>query len=145
MSVVKDAAYYRDYYKRNRAKYRRAVQKWKQANPDRVRAASHERYLEKREQILKANKTWRLKTNYGITPETYEVMREMQGGRCVICGTDKPRGNHGTLCIDHDHKTGKVRGLLCGTCNRALGFFKDSESLLIAAAEYIRKHKEQLT
>lgn len=71
-----------------------------------------------------------LKRKYGISREEYEVL--ISKG-CGICGgTNK-------LHVDHDHKTGKVRGALCASCNRGLGMFKDSPALLQAAVEYLRE------
>lgn len=60
-------------------------------------------------------------------------MLEAQGGCCAICKA--PKGNK--LCVDHDHRTGKVRGLLCSNCNAGLGMFKDSEDLLQSAKGYL--------
>ena len=70
-----------------------------------------------------------------------------QGGRCAICGVQKeawhPRAGTGGrvrfLVVDHSHVGGHVRGLLCGHCNRGLGHFKDNPSVMLAAAEYIRR------
>lgn len=70
---------------------------------------------------------------YGLTPEHYEALLSAQGGRCAICG-GRPTGN---LHVDHDHNTGKVRGLLCGRCNPALGAFQDSPRILLAAVRYL--------
>jgi hypothetical protein len=55
---------------------------------------------------------------------------------CVICGSDEP------LVVDHDHKTGKVRGMLCSHCNRGLGHFRDDPELMEFAAIYIREMSE---
>src|SRR5262245_46898769 len=70
---------------------------------------------------------------YGISLEDYDVMFERQGGACSIC---KRTGV--TLCVDHCHLTGEVRGLLCIRCNSALGFCSDDPALLQAAAEYLQ-------
>lgn len=56
---------------------------------------------------------------YGLTPEKFDEMREAQGGCCAFCGEPKKR-----LVVDHCHKTGNVRGLLCVRCNVALGYFE---------------------
>ena len=58
-----------------------------------------------------------LKTKYGITPEIHQLMYELQGGKCGLCGVEKPNGGHAGLVVDHDKGTGYVRGLLCRTCN----------------------------
>ncbi len=80
-----------------------------------------------------------LKHNYGLTLEEYQDMVEAQEGRCAICGTDNPTP-HDRLYVDHDHVTGKVRGLLCQKCNLALGLFKDSRDVLGSAILYLERH-----
>lgn len=69
-----------------------------------------------------AHGRWILKT-YGITSEQYEALYEAQGGCCFIC--KRARGISKKLAVDHDHATGYVRGLLCTTCNKILGHFRD--------------------
>lgn len=80
----------------------------------------------------------KLRLDYGMTPESYHEMFLKQGGKCKICGQygggvsrDFP------LDIDHCHKTGTVRGLLCGPCNRGLGHFGDSLERLRTALAYL--------
>ncbi len=85
-------------------------------------------------------KDWKRRLRrYGLTEEEYDAMNEAQGGRCAICGTTKC-GTLDTerLCIDHDHITGKVRGLLCRLCNAGIGQLKDDPERLEAAAAYLR-------
>ena len=79
-----------------------------------------------------------LKVKYGITEADYDRMAKVQGGVCAIC---KCRQRFQKLAVDHDHKTGKVRGLLCVSCNRGLGTFFDSTYRLRAAADYLDKFK----
>jgi hypothetical protein len=79
-----------------------------------------------------------LKNNFGITLEIYEQMDQAQKGVCAICGKYPPKKK--CLCVDHNHKTGKVRGLLCNLCNAALGGFKDNIELLTAAIAYLHAH-----
>jgi hypothetical protein len=76
----------------------------------------------------------RLREAYGLTLSTYEAMVSAQGGVCRICALPSPGER---LNVDHCHRTGKVRGLLCRRCNRALGAFHDSAALLIRAAAYV--------
>lgn len=82
-------------------------------------------------------RSWQLK-QYGLTIEEYEEMLSAQGGVCAICGKlpDKYR-----LAVDHNHETGKVRGLLCIPCNRGVGIFQDSSELLINASDYLKGDK----
>lgn len=81
-----------------------------------------------------------LKRKFGITPEDYTAMHAAQGGVCAICEqpeTALMRGRVMSLAIDHDHVTGKVRGLLCGNCNRAIGMLADDPERAMALAEYL--------
>ena len=72
--------------------------------------------------------------SYGISEDEFDQMMINQGGKCYIC-----KGDNGSiaLCIDHDHLTGKVRGLLCNKCNRGLGLFSDDLVLLKRAMSYL--------
>lgn len=72
---------------------------------------------------------------YGITDGDYETMLLAQGFRCAICFHPPPDGRR--LAIDHCHETGKVRGLLCTSCNLGLGRFHDDRARLMAALEYL--------
>ena len=77
----------------------------------------------------------------GCSPEQYTKMLEGQGGVCAICGANEGhRSKHNRACklaVDHDHVSGRVRGLLCGRCNRGLGWFRDSPELLEKAIRYL--------
>ena len=77
---------------------------------------------------------------HGMTLDTYNSMLAQQNGKCAIC-KKMPEGkgvSRANLVIDHDHRTGKIRGLLCDFCNRGLGIFRDDPSLLETAASYLR-------
>lgn len=80
----------------------------------------------------------KLKTKYGITPEQYDEMLKAQDGCCAICRSPTPGIRGQSFCVDHDHTTGRIRGLLCGKCNRALGFFGDSINILTEAIQYLK-------
>jgi hypothetical protein len=80
---------------------------------------------------------YKLKYNYGFSVDEYDSLYEKQQGRCAICHTDNPGGPHNRLYVDHDHITGKIRGLLCQQCNLALGLFKDSQDILGSAIVYL--------
>ncbi len=72
---------------------------------------------------------------YGVSAVRFEEMHESQGGLCLICHS--PELSKPVLCIDHDHATGKIRGLLCIRCNAGLGQFRDNPAIMRAAAIYI--------
>lgn len=82
----------------------------------------------------KTKKNWRVQTLYGLTKEEYDKLAQQKN--CAICsklfGKDTP-------LVDHNHHTGKVRGLLCRPCNSAIGFLHDNPQLCEAAAVYLRK------
>ena len=82
-------------------------------------------------------KRQRLKDSYGLTPESVEELWDEQNRRCAICGKPIPKEGRG-MFIDHDHDTGKVRGLLCQHCNMGLGMFRDDVSNLQNAIEYLQ-------
>lgn len=73
---------------------------------------------------------------YGLEPGQYDAMLAAQDGRCAICRTDAP-GGRGSWHVDHEHATGRVRGLLCHRCNLMLGNAQDDPARLRAAVEYL--------
>lgn len=77
-----------------------------------------------------------LKRLCGISIEDYDRLLIKGRGSCWICGQPEPTNRY--LCVDHDHKTGRVRGLLCHNCNVVLGLMNDDPAKLAAASEYLR-------
>ncbi len=93
-------------------------------------------------------------SRYGISFEALEEILQSQGGRCSICKRAwqacppaKPVRYERTflhhLCVDHDHKRGNVRGLLCNACNMAIGFFEEDLNRFYDAATYLRRHRQE--
>lgn len=122
--------------KRNREADRQRAKRWRAANPDKVRAG-RERYLEaNRERINARKRAQRIIKQYDLLPDEYEALLAHQKGLCAIC-REPGKGRWGKLCIDHDHKTGKVRGLLCSDCNLGIGKLKDDVKLVRRAAAYL--------
>ena len=76
-----------------------------------------------------------LRAKYGITAEEYAALLADQGGVCYICGGKSGKKR---LAVDHDHRTGEVRGLLCKRCNRMLGYYRDNAGAFARAAAYLR-------
>lgn len=104
--------------------------------------ASNERWKKSNPEAVKSNyRTIHLRNNFGITTEEFEEMSERQGNVCAICKEPATRGGVGwRLSVDHHHSTGRIRGLLCDSCNVSIGRFKDSPTLLRKAADYLEKH-----
>ena len=90
-------------------------------------------YRAKRQKSLRK---WRLDETYGLTELQYELILKSQNGVCAICGLPPMDQN---LAVDHDHVTGKIRGLLHTACNLVLGNSNDNPHLLRAAADYLEK------
>jgi len=138
-----------------------AGKKWTATHPDRVRAkqkrwrAQHPDY--QRAWQMKhtdARRAWKrkyhqteagrakqrqyqLRRYYGITPARVAELLEQQDGRCAICRIAAHEAPKGMLCVDHDHLTGVVRGLLCRPCNYMLGHVNDNAATLRSAATYL--------
>lgn len=92
----------------------------------------------RKESHKKANRNYMYKRRYGIDLLEYSKMLDIQEGKCSICGrTDPGSIQHKHLYVDHDHRTGNIRGLLCFRCNSGLGYFKDDPKLFIKAFMYL--------
>ena len=122
----KDALYQKEYS----IKYRKENKEKIEANRTRWRKdnAEHDK-----------NRVWnnRLMKEYGIDSFTYGLMLEKQSYCCKTCGKHADDNHNKKLYIDHDHKTGKVRGLLCLQCNTALGLLKDNKKVIKNLLKYI--------
>lgn len=79
-----------------------------------------------------------MKITYELTELEYQNFMTVQDGKCAICRDEL--GDRKDIMIDHNHKTGEARGLLCRSCNTGLGFFKDSELILFFAREYVHNN-----
>ena len=107
----------------------KARKKWARNNPEKAHLSSRERNL---------------KHKYGVDLEWYEKQFKKQKYSCAICESkvNKTTGNREfwNFSVDHCHDSGKVRGLLCNNCNRALGLFQDNPKLIRKAADYVETH-----
>jgi Autographiviridae endonuclease VII len=97
------------------------------------------RTAEANEQNAERNQLKRRTAKYGITPDAFHALFDAQGGRCAVCKGNLERSSRHT-CVDHSHRTGKVRGILCRQCNSGLGALQDSVALLDAAKAYLISH-----
>lgn len=130
------------YYKSTEYKSRRKIRDEK--NKYKYDVVKKAYYIKNRERIREKNKGYQIK-RYGISVEEYELMASNQKNLCLICNNPEISKNcSGTisrLAIDHDHITGKVRGLLCKSCNTALGLARDSVDLLEKMIKYLKNEK----
>lgn len=110
----------------------RQARAWRARNPERVRV----HWLTAITKNPDRGRPSALRRHYGITVEQYDSLLLNQDGRCAICGkTVEENGQR--LHVDHDHETGRVRGLLCNACNPGIGFFKHNPDLLKKAMGYL--------
>jgi hypothetical protein len=96
-------------------------------------------YLAKPE-YKRNEKNRQLRIKFGITSEQYTEMFIKQNGCCAICNKNQNEFKR-KLAVDHDHKTGKIRGLLCSNCNTILGKLNDNSETLLNAIQYLNKYK----
>lgn len=110
--------------------------KWKNDNKERKKANDKVWYLRNIERVRKIGLN-----KYGITAEIYQEMLSAQNGTCKICNRHESEFKR-KLCVDHCHKTGQVRALLCSNCNRMLGLAKESIEVLRAAVLFLEEFKK---
>lgn len=91
---------------------------------------------------IESSRRSHLKRNFNITLEEYNEMLIKQEYKCAICGGFETDYRNEVLSVDHCHNTNKIRGLLCNTCNRALGLFKDNKENLINALKYLENNEK---
>lgn len=114
------------------------VYKWREANKDKYNAD-----MRAYQKTVCPQKRYgaEIKRRYGCTLEMYNAMLVRQEGACALCGKlHNPAEKKGRLYVDHCHKTGKIRALLCGACNSMLGYAKDDTRILLEAVAYIKRH-----
>lgn len=116
----KENAFGRVYYKKNKERI---------SKRNKMRAFNNPTLIREKHYIKK----------YGITLGEYNVLDESQNGLCAICRN--PQNNKKNLSVDHNHKTGKVRGLLCHKCNVGLGMANDNVEVLESMISYLKNHQ----
>lgn len=119
-------------------------EKHKQDNYELTKYHSRKNAAKRRLKFPKKNRSDMLLFKYGITLEQYNEMLRKQDNKCKICNKesymyDNRIKGFKNLAVDHDHKTGKVRGLLCDSCNHGLGNFRDNIDTLYNAMIYLRE------
>jgi hypothetical protein len=137
------------------AKKRASLEAWRARNAEHVKeykrqynathkvenaAAKKRRRLERIQENAEYRKANNLRSNYGMTVEQYNELFESQNGCCAICGRHQSIQKK-ALAVDHDHQTGKIRGLLCSACNTGIGNMHDDEQTLLNAIKYLAGHR----
>lgn len=122
---------------KNREKILERQREWTRNNSRHIKQKALAYYQANKEKIRQKN--W-LKT-YGLSQARYFELLEAQHYSCAICKIKEP-GKGEYFAVDHDHKNGRVRALLCVHCNVGLGHFKDNPELLMSAIQYLTNHRE---
>ena len=128
-------SYSQEYYQRTKEAHKERNRKWREKNRERRKTYQKEYHERNKNKARQYGWEYQLRTQYSITKEDYETILSSQIGCCAICKGKCTR----RFAVDHDHNTGKIRGLLCNKCNRGLGLFLDNPNYLEAAAKYIKQ------
>jgi hypothetical protein len=120
-----------------RQKRRERARRYAAKHPDRVKAKWAAYVAANPEREKKRQRINNLRRKYSLTLSAFSALVDSQNGRCAICRSLFVPGK--TPHVDHDHATGRVRGLLCVDCNRGLGSFRDSPNSLLAAIAYLKR------
>jgi Autographiviridae endonuclease VII len=114
------------------------ARRWREANLERISTAAAEYRRANPDKCRVAQRRNGLKRNYGLTVDQYDALLTEQQGRCAICGGTEPGPNYARFVVDHCHRTGKVRGLLCALCNWGIGYLQDNPEIMTSATVYLR-------
>lgn len=139
------------FYDKNPSKERRLkkislVRQWEKLNPEKRIAYKKQYYEKNKEHIKQKSRDWyqsnkdnyherAIYRKYGVTKEQYNDLIVSQDLKCAICGDGTQKKK---MFIDHNHRTGVIRGLLCTRCNVGLGMFKDNPEVLSKAIKYLK-------
>mgnify|MGYP003149689116 CR=1 FL=1 len=137
------AAYMKEYNEKNKEQIAAYRKEYREKNKEQLAAYEKEYYKKNKEQITASTKEYFLKSKYGMTLKDKTILLQKQNNKCMICfikfNTDDTRTT--TPAVDHCHISNKIRGLLCGLCNKGLGHFKDNTKLLTKAINYLQENK----
>lgn len=96
-----------------------------------------------KERVSEKNRRTGLRRYYGMTEGDFDEMLKTQNGVCAICGRLSEHKAKQNLCVDHDHTTGAVRGLLCSFCNSAIGYLSDNPERAMNVVKYIQYYADR--
>jgi hypothetical protein len=120
-----------------------AYQRSRQDRPE-VKQYSREWWKKNKDKAKVYHRRAQLKAKYGISIEDYAELLEAQNGKCAICESEGDKSRWGVLYVDHDHATGRVRALLCGKCNFAVGLLDDDVQTAKSLVSYLERFRLSL-
>ena len=120
---------------------KKRVKEWKMKNPEKTKEIKKSWAVRNKDRMKTAMRRCLLRSIYGISTEEYQKILISQKRVCAICGNKEltKEGVENNLCVDHNHLTGRVRGLLCRKCNSGIGMFRDNSELLFNAIRYLKE------
>jgi hypothetical protein len=130
------AARRRRWYEANREREIARVKAWQQANAERHN--ENQRRRRERPEVKAKEREGHLRRKFNLTQEEYEQLLNGQSGGCAVCAREPKPGK--SLHVDHDHETGEVHGLLCFSCNAALGHLGEDRERITALSIYLLEH-----
>jgi len=113
------------------------TKRWMEKYPERSKESKKRWLLKNKEKMKSYIRDWKLKKRYGISNEQFLSILAEQDGRCRICNRNKYELGSTHLVVDHNHLTGKVRGILCSKCNVAIGLLGDDSPTAYRASKYL--------
>lgn len=130
----------------NKEYHNSLVREWRKNNPEKIKIIQARRYQKHKDKLKEKAKQYRLKNldkihitkikrKFNITEEEYKSLLKKQNNQCAIC---KREDDYQRIGVDHNHTTGKIRGLLCARCNTGIGFLQDDIKLLKEAIKYLK-------
>lgn len=119
----------KEYYHNHKEAHRNTSRRYKNRNRNKVRAAGRKYYHNNKTK----DKAYKLRKLYGISLEEYADKSQAQNEVCLICGRINTKNRD--LCVDHNHQTGRIRGLLCTGCNIRLGWFENNMETILKYLE----------
>ena len=131
----KNKEYMKDWREKNKEKSNGYSKTWRENNKENVQQNKKNWKKENPDKVSASKRKDNLKAKYGLSVAEYDAMLRNQGGGCAVCGKNGQR----RLAVDHDHATGKIRGLLCVKCNIAIGNANDDPALLQKMRDYLRR------
>lgn len=157
MSALERQRRYRAKHKEKaKATYRKSAKKWREVHIEKSRE-NCKRYYEKNKVKINTSKKLlyasspeyrkkineqRIKSVYDLSPEQYQILVEVQNGVCAVCKIPQKNRKSSQLFVDHEHKTGRIRGLLCHKCNVAIGFIKEDITVALNIINYLKQYDQ---
>ena len=132
--------YHKNYYLENKEAHQEYGRNYYTENKEHILRRTKRNGKRRRDSGLAAEQHRRFK--YGLSRQEYEDMLASRDGLCDICSVEMRLSGHrkDSVCVDHCHDSGEVRGLLCNACNRSLGGFQDDSEIVQRAADYLQRH-----